>query len=37
MKIACLQFNPIQENTYVVWDDTKARTPRWTTSSPSTG
>ena len=20
MKIACLQFNPIQENTYVVWD-----------------
>ena len=22
MKIACLQFNPIQENTYVVWDDT---------------
>ena len=23
MKIACLQFNPIQENTYVVWDDTK--------------
>lgn len=24
MKIACLQFNPIQENTYVVWDDTKA-------------
>ena len=24
MKIACLQFNPIQENTYVVWDNTKA-------------
>ena len=24
MKIACLQFNPIQENTYIVWDDTKA-------------
>ena len=24
LKIACLQFNPIQENTYVVWDDTKA-------------
>ena len=23
MKTACLQFNPIQENTYVVWDDTK--------------
>ena len=23
MKIACLPFNPIQENTYVVWDDTK--------------
>lgn len=23
MKIACLQFNPIEENTYVVWDDTK--------------
>lgn len=23
MKIACLTFNPIQENTYVVWDDTK--------------
>lgn len=23
MKIACLQFNPIQENTYIVWDDTK--------------
>ena len=22
MKIACLQFNPIQENTYVVWDET---------------
>lgn len=22
MKIAALQFNPIQENTYVVWDDT---------------
>lgn len=22
MKIACLQFNPIQENTYVLWDDT---------------
>lgn len=22
MKIACLPFNPIQENTYVVWDDT---------------
>ncbi|MDE5731019.1 MAG: MBL fold metallo-hydrolase [Alistipes sp.] len=22
MKIACLTFNPIQENTYVVWDDT---------------
>lgn len=22
MKIATLQFNPIQENTYVVWDDT---------------
>ena len=21
MKIACLPFNPIQENTYVVWDD----------------
>ena len=24
MKIACLQVNPIQENTYVVWDNTKA-------------
>lgn len=24
MKIACLQFNPIQENTYVIWDDTLA-------------
>lgn len=23
MKIACLPFNPIQENTYVIWDDTK--------------
>lgn len=23
MKIACLTFNPIQENTYVVWDETK--------------
>ena len=23
MKIACLTFNPIQENTYVVWDDTR--------------
>lgn len=23
MKIAALPFNPIQENTYVVWDDTK--------------
>ena len=23
MKIACLPFNPIQENTYVVWDDTR--------------
>lgn len=23
MKIACLTFNPIQENTYIVWDDTK--------------
>ena len=23
MKIACLPFNPIQENTYVVWDDSK--------------
>ena len=23
MKIACLPFNPIQENTYVFWDDTK--------------
>lgn len=23
MKIACLPFNPIQENTYVLWDDTK--------------
>lgn len=23
MKIACLQFNPIQENTYIVWDDTR--------------
>ena len=23
MKTACLLFNPIQENTYVVWDDTK--------------
>ena len=23
MKIACLPFNPIQENTYVGWDDTK--------------
>lgn len=23
MNIACLTFNPIQENTYVVWDDTK--------------
>ena len=22
MKIACLQFNPVQENTYVVWDQT---------------
>ena len=22
MKTACLTFNPIQENTYVVWDDT---------------
>lgn len=22
MKIACLQFNPIEENTYIVWDDT---------------
>ena len=22
MNIVCLQFNPIQENTYVVWDDT---------------
>lgn len=22
MKIACIQFNPIQENTYVVWDET---------------
>lgn len=22
MKIACLQFNPIQENTYILWDDT---------------
>ena len=22
MKIACLQFNPLQANTYVVWDDT---------------
>ncbi len=22
MKIACLQFNPVQENTYVVWDET---------------
>ncbi len=22
MKTACLQFNPIQENTYVVWDET---------------
>lgn len=22
MKIACLTFNPIQENTYVLWDDT---------------
>lgn len=22
IKIACLTFNPIQENTYVVWDDT---------------
>ncbi|MEG2614362.1 MAG: MBL fold metallo-hydrolase [Alistipes sp.] len=22
MKIACLPFNPIQENTYVVWDET---------------
>ncbi|WP_295936204.1 MBL fold metallo-hydrolase [uncultured Alistipes sp.] len=21
MKIACLQFNPIQENTYIIWDD----------------
>ena len=49
MKIACLQFNPIQENTYIVWDDTKecividagnstrAKMPHWTTSSPSTG
>lgn len=24
MKIACLTFNPIQENTYVVWDETNA-------------
>ena len=24
MKIACLQLNPIQEKTYVVWDNTKA-------------
>lgn len=23
IKIACLKFNPIEENTYVVWDDTK--------------
>lgn len=23
MKIACLPFNPIQENTYIIWDDTK--------------
>ncbi len=23
MKIACLPFNPIQENTYLLWDDTK--------------
>ena len=23
MKIACLSFNPIQENTYVLWDETK--------------
>lgn len=23
MKIACLQFNPVQENTYVVWDETR--------------
>lgn len=22
MKIACLTFNPIQENTYILWDDT---------------
>lgn len=22
MKVACLQFNPIQENTYIAWDDT---------------
>ena len=22
MKVACLQFNPVQENTYVVWDST---------------
>ena len=22
LKIASLTFNPIQENTYVVWDDT---------------
>lgn len=22
MKIACLPFNPIQENTYVLWDET---------------
>lgn len=22
LKIACLQFNPIQENTYVLWDET---------------
>ncbi|MDE6624164.1 MAG: MBL fold metallo-hydrolase [Alistipes sp.] len=23
MKIACLTFNPIQENTYILWDDTQ--------------
>ncbi len=23
MKIACLTFNPIQENTYIVWDETQ--------------
>ena len=22
LKIACLPFNPIQENTYVLWDET---------------